>query len=232
MIDDIKSLNDEIIGCNKCPRLVRFRVDVANRKNSFYGQEYWSRPVPGYGDINGKILILGLAPAATGGNRTGRIFTGDRSARFLVKCLYLAGITNQPESENRNDGLIYNDSYVTAVLKCVPPADRPAKSELDNCRPYLINEIFLMKNLKAILVLGRIAFDSLMKSLREMGYDARGLKFEHGNTCDVGKFRIFCSYHPSPRNVNVGRIDERMMISILDSVKQFVYGNGEKEENL
>ncbi len=223
MIDNIEKLNEDIIKCSKCPRLVKFRVEVSKRKNRFYGEEYWSRPVPGYGNISGKILILGLAPAATGGNRTGRIFTGDKSAKFLVKCLYLAGFTNQPTSERKDDGLIYYDSYVTAVLKCVPPNDRPLNSELDNCREYLINEISLMKNLRAILVLGRIAFESLIKALKELGYNTKGMEFVHGKYCDVGNIRVFCSYHPSPRNVNVGRINEEMMLSILNEIKNFVY---------
>lgn len=220
----IEEMNEILINCRKCPRLVNFRESVASRKNKFSGENYWSRPVPGYGNHNGRLLILGLAPAATGGNRTGRIFTGDKSAEFLVSCLYTAGFTNMDKSEKRDDGLVYYDAYVTAVLKCVPPNDKPKNDELDNCRPYLTYEIDTMKNLKAILVLGRIAFESLKKHFKSKGLNVSGMEFKHGTHYDLDGIRVYCSYHPSPRNVNTGRIKKEDLISLLKEIRAYING--------
>ncbi len=222
MFSSIEEMNGILINCRKCPRLVKFREDVALRKNRFFGEKYWSKPVPGYGDINGKLLILGLAPAATGGNRTGRIFTGDKSAQFLVRCLYKTGFTNMDRSEKIDDGLVYYSTYVTAVLKCVPPNDKPNRDEIENCFPYLRFEIDSMKNLKAILVLGRIAFDVLKKYFKEKGIDIRNVEFKHGESFSVNGIRIFLSYHPSPRNVNTGRINEESFIRVLEEIKRYI----------
>ncbi|MDP8011939.1 MAG: uracil-DNA glycosylase [Thermoplasmata archaeon] len=220
----LEEMNELLINCMKCPRLVEFRKSVALRKNRFYGEIYWSRPVPGFGNHDGKLLILGLAPAATGGNRTGRIFTGDKSAQFLVNCLYKVGFTNKSTSENANDGLIYYDAYVTAVLKCVPPNDKPTLDELNNCSPYMEYEIETMKNLKAILVLGRIAFESLKRYLKKKGINIQGMEFKHGTFYEIdNNKRIYCSYHPSPRNVNTGRIKSDDLINILNDIKNYIY---------
>jgi len=219
---NLDEMNEILFHCKKCPRLVEFRESVSKRKNRFFGEQYWSRPVPGYGDHNGHLLILGLAPAATGGNRTGRIFTGDKSAEFLVSCLYKTGFTNMERSEKKDDGLVYYDTYVTAVLKCVPPNDKPTRDELENCSPYLNFEIDTMKNLKAILVLGRIAFDSLKRYYRNKGFDVDGLEFKHGKNYDIDNIRIYCSYHPSPRNVNTGRIKSEDLIDILMEIRDYI----------
>jgi len=219
---NLDEMNEILVNCKKCPRLVEFRESVSKRKNRFFGEQYWSRPVPGYGDHNGHLLILGLAPAATGGNRTGRIFTGDKSAEFLVSCLYKTGFTNMERSEKKDDGLVYYDTYVTAVLKCVPPNDKPTRDELENCSPYLNFEIVTMKNLKAILVLGRIAFDSLKRYYRNKGFDVDGLDFKHGKYYDIDNIRIYCSYHPSPRNVNTGRIKSEDLIDILMEIRDYI----------
>ncbi len=218
----LDEMNQILINCKKCPRLVEFRETVAKRKNKYYGENYWSKPVPGYGNHDGHILILGLAPAATGGNRTGRIFTGDKSAQFLVKCLYQAGFTNMDKSERKDDGLIYYDTYITAILKCVPPNDKPNKNEIENCSQFLEYEIDTMKNLKAILVLGRIAFESLKKYLKKKGIDVKKMEFIHGYYYDIDGKRIYCSYHPSPRNVNTGKIRNEDLIGILNNIKKYV----------
>lgn len=215
-------MNREIIGCSVCSRLVRFRVDVASRSNRFSGENYWSRPVPGFGEIDGRLLIVGLAPAATGANRTGRIFTGDKSSDFLVSSLHEAGITNLPSSISLDDGLRYINAFITAVLKCVPPADRPDKSELLNCAGYFDFEIESMKNLKAILVLGRIAHDSVLKHFRERLLETKNLVFKNGMHYDINGIRLYCSYHPSPRNVNTHRINREEFVHYLKEIKAFI----------
>ncbi|MEM3304055.1 MAG: uracil-DNA glycosylase [Thermoplasmata archaeon] len=218
MFKNLEEMNNELIKCEKCPRLVKFRKSVAERKNRFFGETYWSKPVPGFGDINGKLLILGLAPAATGGNRTGRIFTGDKSAEFLVSCLYDVGITNQPISIGRDDGLIYFKTYITAAVKCVPPNDKPSTEEMKNCLPYLEFEINNMKNLRVILVLGRVAFQSL-----KMYFNNRGIRikdeFSNRKIIEVNNIKIFMHYHPSPRNVNTGRVERNEFIEFLKIIK-------------
>lgn len=205
--------------CERCARLVRFRKEVSGRSSKFAGQEYWSKPVPGFGDINGKILILGLAPAATGGNRTGRVFTGDKSSDFLVSCLHECGITNQPTSLSKNDGLQYLDAYISAILRCVPPNDKPLPEEIENCSEFLRDEIDSMDNLKAVLTLGIVAHTGLMRYLRRKGYDVRGKKFGHGTVHDFGDFREVCCYHPSPRNVNTGRLTRDSFMNVLGLLK-------------
>lgn len=218
----MKEFIDDLTGCSRCERLVKFRVDVASRNGRFNGEEFWSRPIPGYGDINGRLMILGLAPAATGGNRTGRVFTGDRSSDFLVSCLHEVGITNQPTSVSRDDGLRYRDAYITAVLRCVPPGDKPLTHEIDNCSDYLKFEIESMKNLKVIFTLGAVAHNGLIRYLRKEGYDVRGKKFVHGMVYDFGEFREICCYHPSPRNVNTGRLTRDEFIRTLGTIGRYL----------
>jgi uracil-DNA glycosylase family 4 len=222
MFESIEQMNSILIECSKCPRLVKFRKEVASRKSRFYGQNFWSRPVPGFGNINSRLLILGLAPAATGGNRTGRVFTGDKSASFLFSCLYVAGLSNKPDSISKDDGLFLEKTYITAALKCVPPGDKPTREELDNCKQYLHYEISSMKNLKGVLVLGRTAFESFKRYLMEDGKSVRELKFANGKSYDVGGIRIYCSYHPSPRNVNTGRLKKDGMISLLIEIRDYI----------
>lgn len=221
MFRDLEEMNSILVKCNRCPRLVDFRVKVAERRNRFFGEEYWSRPVPGYGDHAGRFLILGLAPAATGGNRTGRIFTGDKSAEFLVSCLYEAGFTNKPSSISRDDGLVYYDTYVTAVVKCVPPGDKPTREEMENCLPYLEFEIDTMENLRVILVLGRVAFQSLKMYFRKKGLNL-DFDFRNGDYFDVGNMRVYMHYHPSPRNVNTGRVKKGEFVEFLIKIKEFL----------
>lgn len=157
-------LQRQIIGCAKCPRLVQYREEVARVRRRMYANEvYWGKPLPSFGDPEAGLLILGLAPAAHGGNRTGRMFTGDRSGDFLFRALYEAGFANQPESRRRGDGLELRNCFITAALRCAPPANKPLPQELLNCRPYLLEEFRLLRNLRAVLVLGRIAFDSFLR---------------------------------------------------------------------
>ncbi len=221
MFNSIEEMNEILIKCEKCPRLVEFRKKVAERKNRFFGEKYWSRPVPGFGDINGKFLIIGLAPAATGGNRTGRIFTGDKSAEFLVSCLYDAGFTNQPFSISREDGLKYFNTYITAAVKCVPPNDKPSLEEMKNCLPYLEFEIDSMVNIKAILVLGRIAFQSLKMYFAEKGIKIRE-DFSNNKIIEIKNVKIFMHYHPSPRNVNTGRVNREEFVNFLKTIKNIL----------
>ena len=156
-----ENLNNSIVKCKKCPRLVKFRKKISTEKRrQFINQTYWGKPITGFGDIKSKVLLVGLAPAAHGGNRTGRVFTGDKSSDFLYKCLHKAKISNQSTSEHKNDGLKLNNAYITAALKCVPPEDKPLKVELDNCSTYFNNELLVLKNLKVIVALGKIAFDA------------------------------------------------------------------------
>jgi uracil-DNA glycosylase len=217
----LEVLQKEIIQCSKCPRLSRFRKKVAREKRrQFANFAYWGRPVPGFGDPDARLVVIGLAPAAHGGNRTGRVFTGDSSAIFLVKHLYQAGFANQPISENRDDGLSYTDCYITAAVRCVPPENKPTGKEMDECFPYLSREIALLKNCRVILALGKIAFDSIIRVAREnYGFDGK-LEFKHNQRYQVSEnFPIvYASYHPSPRNTNTGKMTSEMFGKVLGEV--------------
>ena len=215
-------LRNRIISCKKCPRLVLYRQSVPISVKRYPGQEFWRKPVPGYGDVKGRLLIVGMAPAASGGNRTGRVFTGDRSAQFLVSALFKSGFCNQPTSEARDDGLRYLDAYVTAAVKCVPPDNKPTLAELDNCLPYLKEEISCMPNLEAILVLGRFAFEGIVRIFRSMGNSASSSSFRNGGFMDVGNVRIFMSFHPSPRNVNTGKLSEDSFMQTLLGIREYL----------
>ncbi len=195
-----------------------FREGVKPRA-SFAHEVYWRKPVPGFGDIDGRLLVLGIAPALHGGNRTGRPFTGDNSGRFLVRALFAAGFANQPVSERRDDGLSYEDCYLTAAVKCVPPNDRPTREEFLNCSEYLDAEISILKNLKAVLVLGALSFSAFLDRLDRNGHSTAGLTFGHGAAYDVGGLHLYASYHPSPRNTNTGRLTLEMLVKVLRRIK-------------
>ncbi len=221
---EIIQLNKKIIKCNKCSRLVKFRNKISKEKRKQNIDEvYWGKPVTGFGDKNGKILILGLAPAAHGGTRTGRAFTGDKSGDFLFKCLYSAHISNQPFSNNINDGLKLNSTYITNILKCVPPKDKPYLNELDNCSTFFDNEVLKLRNLKVIVTLGKVAFDNYIKSYKKRHLIDKKIVFKHGKkyTMPDGKFLI-PSYHPSPRNVNTKLINLKMMKNLFIKVRKLV----------
>jgi uracil-DNA glycosylase family 4 len=214
-------LNKKIINCNKCSRLVKFRNKISLKKRKQNIDEvYWGKPVTGFGDKNGKILIIGLAPAAHGGTRTGRAFTGDKSGDFLFKCLYSAKISNQSFSNNINDGLKLNSAYITNILKCVPPNDKPQLSELNNCSNYFSNEISELKKLKVIITLGKVAFDNCIKFYKKNYNFDKKIIFKHGKKYKLpdGKFLLPC-YHPSPRNVNTKLINLNMIKNLFIKAK-------------
>ena len=204
-------LNKRIIKCNKCARLVDFRKKISKKKRKQYINEtYWGKPITGFGDQNGKILFVGLAPAAHGGTRTGRVFTGDKSSEFLYKCLYKAKISNQSKSEHRNDGLKLKKAYITTALKCVPPGDKPKKNELDNCFQFFNSEMASLKNLKVIVALGKIAFDACKYFYKSKHNFTEKINFAHNKIYKLpGNIFLVGCYHPSPRNVNTGRINEK-----------------------
>ena len=225
MTSPLLKLNQEIIKCKKCKRLVSFRTKIATKKRKKYMNEvYWGKPITGYGDPKAKLLMIGLAPAAHGGNRTGRVFTGDKSADFLFKCLYQAKLANQPTSNYRNDGLKLHNLYLTAALKCVPPGDKPTSLELKTCFRFFKSEINLLSKVNIIVALGKIAFDACLNFYKE-NYPIKNKDFifSHGAKYELPDKKILIgSYHPSPRNVNTGRIDIRKMVKLLKEVKKLL----------
>jgi len=221
-MNSLKILKDKIINCKKCPRLIKFskKITLLKRKRNI-NENYWGKPVPGFGDLNAKLMIIGLAPAAHGGTRTGRAFTGDKSGEFLFKCLHSAKISNHSFSNDLNDGLKLNSTYITNILKCVPPGDKPLNHELINCSDYFNNEITNLKNLKTIITLGKVAFDNCIKFYRKNFLINKKFIFKHGKKYKLpdGKILIAC-YHPSPRNVNTKVINFKMMKNLFIKAKK------------
>ena len=217
-------LNETITKCNKCPRLVKFRKKISKEKRRQYINEtYWGKPITGFGDLSGKILFVGLAPAAHGGTRTGRVFTGDKSSDFLYKCLYNANISNQPTSKYLNDGLKLKKAFITTALKCVPPGDKPLKVELDNCFNFFNQEINKLKNLKVIVALGKIAFDACVYFYKSNYNFLDKIKFGHDSVYKLpNNILLVGCYHPSPRNVNTGRINEKKMTNLFKKTLKLV----------
>ena len=225
MTISLQKLNKKIILCQQCKRLVNFREKIATEKRKQYlDQTYWGKPITGFGDFNAKILLVGLAPAAHGGNRTGRVFTGDRSADFLFKCLFNAKLSNQSTSVNRNDGLILYNSYLTTALKCVPPGDKPTSLELKTCFNYFKQEIDLLKNAKIIVALGKIAFDACIQFYKETYLlKNKNYVFAHAAKYQLPDKKILIGcYHPSPRNVNTKRINLNMMVKLFRNTKKII----------
>ena len=218
--EPMEKFNSNLVKCRKCPRLVDFRETVLSGNRKYAGEEFWRKPVPGYGDINGMILIVGLAPAASGGNRTGRVFTGDKSSDFLVSSLYEVGLSSKPESLRRDDGLIYYNTYITAPVKCVPPDNIPLPEEIRKCAPYFHFELKAMKNLRTVLALGQFAFRAVLNYYSLMGINTRRLKFKNGEYVTAGNVKIFCAFHPSPRNVNTGKLTRESFMETLRKVKE------------
>jgi len=216
----LNELNLQISSCRKCPRLVRWReASARNPPRRYRGMEYWAKPLPGFGDPKARLLIIGLAPAAHGGNRTGRMFTGDRSGDWLYGALHAAGFANQANSHHRDDGLILRDCYITAAVHCAPPGNKPALIEFRRCRPYLIDELKLFKRVKVVVVLGKIAFDSYFAAYREnWGAVAKPRpKFGHGVAVHLANGQLLlCSYHPSQQNTFTGKLTKEMFQSIFD----------------
>ena len=222
MLDqNIKKIRNEIVSCTRCPRLVEFRTKIAKEKRkSYMDWDYWGKPVPGYGDDNSKLLILGLAPAAHGGNRTGRVFTGDKSADFLFKCMHAAGLSNQAESITFDDGLKLN-GFMSVAVKCVPPGDKPTAEERNNCASHLANEIECLPNMKIVLGLGKIGFESFLHYTRKShDIKMKDFPFKHGVGYELPSgVTLYGAYHPSPRNVNTKRITFDMMVKFLKNLK-------------
>ena len=220
---NLLELNSRIVNCSECKRLVDFRQEIASKKRKMYkDQIYWGKPVTGFGDSNAKLMIIGLAPAAHGGNRTGRVFTGDKSSEFLFTCLNKAKISNLSTSTYKNDGLKLFNTYLTLSLKCVPPGDKPTKDELLKCFKYLKKEISYLRKVEVILSLGKIAFDSIINFYK---YQYKNLNtnynFSHGAEYKLPDKKILIGcYHPSPRNVNTKVINLKMMKNLFIKAKQ------------
>jgi uracil-DNA glycosylase family 4 len=212
------SLASRIAACRRCPRLVAWREEVAREKRaSFRGQEYWARPVPGFGDVAARVLVLGLAPAAHGGNRTGRMFTGDRSGDWLYRALHRAGFANQPGSVARGDGLALEGAFVTAPVRCAPPANKPTPAERDACRPWLDAELDLVTGLRVIVALGGFAWAQALDVLGDRGYSipAPRPRFAHGAEVRLGEaLTLLGSYHPSQQNTFTGTLTEAMFDAV------------------
>jgi uracil-DNA glycosylase family 4 len=218
----LDALCDEVTHCRACPRLVEWREAVAREpRASFRGSDYWARPLPGFGDPSARVLLVGLAPAAHGGNRTGRIFTGDRSGDFLFAALHRAGYANQPTSVDRDDGLVLSDAYITAAVRCAPPANKPTPEERDECRPYLVRELELLTEIRVAMVLGAFAYQGLWSALRESDavLPKRRPQFGHGVEVPVGSLTIVGSFHPSQQNTFTGKLTPAMLDTVLARVR-------------
>lgn len=224
MADSLEAVRREVIACARCPRLVRYREHVANeKKREFRNEVYWGKPVPGFGDPRARLVAVGLAPAAHGSNRTGRVFTGDRSAAFLVRAFYTAGFANQPTSLRRNDGLQYTDLYLTAAVRCAPPDNRPRPEERGRCAPFLVRELRLLSETRAILALGGFAWDVLRETLPEVyGGPHLAGEFAHGACVPLGpgKPLLWGSYHPSPQNTQTGKLTQTMLVDLLRRIRE------------
>ncbi|HEX5903653.1 MAG TPA: uracil-DNA glycosylase [Actinomycetota bacterium] len=212
----------EIVRCRACPRLVDWRERVAREKTArFADQEYWGRPVPGFGDPAARILVVGLAPAAHGGNRTGRIFTGDRSGDFLYASMHRAGLANRPTSVSLDDGLRLRGAYVAAVNRCAPPGNRPAPVERDTCLPFLRREIEALERLRVVVALGAFAWDGVLRALAKLGHRARPRpRFGHAAEAEVGPFAMLACFHPSQQNTFTGKLTPEMLDAVFARAKE------------
>jgi uracil-DNA glycosylase len=223
----LAALEREVIACRRCPRLVAWREQVARSKRAAYASEaYWGRPLPGFGDPDATVLVLGLAPAAHGGNRTGRIFTGDRSGDWLFAALWRAGLANQPASVARDDGLMLRACYVTAAVRCAPPANRPLPAERDNCLPYLERELSLLAAVRVLVCLGGFAWEVAFRALAELGVAVPRPRprFGHGTLAETDRWKLLGCYHPSQQNTFTGRLTETMLDEVLTRARELAGG--------
>jgi uracil-DNA glycosylase len=215
----LSELAAEIVACRLCPRLVAWRERVAIDKVARFASEtYWGRPLPGFGDPNARVFVVGLAPAAHGGNRTGRIFTGDRSGDFLCAALYATGFANQPTSLRPDDGLALTGAYLAAAVRCAPPQNRPTMVERDNCSPYLVRELAALPRVRVIVALGAFSWDAAVRTISSSDVTLRsrhGPKFGHGAEAAIGRYRLIGSFHPSQRNTFTGRLRPPMLEAVL-----------------
>ena len=222
----LDSLRKTIVRCRKCPRLVRWRERVAKQPPRRYqGQPYWAKPLPGFGDPEAQLLIVGLAPAAHGGNRTGRIFTGDESGNWLYGALYEFGFSSRPDSLNRDDGLELKDCYITAAVRCAPPDNKPEPAEFERCRPYLVRELRSLDRVRVVIALGKIAFDSFLKAYRETGgiVPRPRPRFGHGALIPLANdLTLLASYHPSQQNTFTGKLTKKMFHEVFQQARELL----------
>jgi uracil-DNA glycosylase len=230
--DSLARIRDEVVVCTRCPRLVAYRERIAReRKREFATEPYWGRPVPGFGDPAARLVAVGLAPAAHGSNRTGRVFTGDRSAAFLVRAFHAAGFANQPSSTRRGDGLRYHDLYLTAAVRCAPPGNHPTPAERARCAPFLERELRCLTETRAILALGGFAWDALRDIVPQVyGGPRPDVAFAHGACVPLGPGRplLWGSYHPSPQNTNTGKLTLPMLVDLLERIRASFANGGER----
>ncbi len=223
----IEALQREVVACRRCPRLRSYCEEVARKKRRAYRDwDYWGRPVPSFGDPGARLLLIGLAPAAHGANRTGRMFTGDRSGDFLYRALYRAGFASQPQAVSRDDGLELRDCYITAAVRCAPPANKPSRQEIANCRPFLERELELLGRLRVVVALGRLAFDVYLSILRDQGRirSRAAFQFAHNRLQPAveGAPALISSYHPSQQNTQTGRLTEPMLLAVFRRARRLI----------
>jgi uracil-DNA glycosylase len=217
----LTALAEEIVGCRRCPRLVAWREQVAHDKvRRFRDEPYRGRPVPGFGDPDARLLILGLAPAAHGGNRTGRVFTGDASGDFLWAALHRAGLADRPVSRRADDGLTLRDTYIAAAVRCAPPANKPTVTERDTCAPFLVRELGLLRQVRVILALGQFGWDAGLRALGNLGYPTSPKpRFGHGADYAIGPYTLVGSFHPSQQNTFTGRLTPAMFDAVIEQAR-------------
>jgi uracil-DNA glycosylase family 4 len=218
----LKKLQEEVVSCRKCPRLVEYRQEVVQQiPRRFQDWSYWSRPLPSFGDPRARVLLIGLAPAAQGGNRTGRMFTGDRSGDWLFEALHRFGFANEPHSATVDDGLILKDCYITASIRCAPPQNKPLSEEIAACRPYFQQELDLLDHVQIFIPLGQVAFNQLLKNLRLKGVSLPALKFGHGEVYPLPEGPVIvASYHPSQQNTFTGKLTRDMFHRVFEKARQ------------
>jgi len=224
-VEALAELAREVHDCRRCPRLVSWREAVAaDPPKRYRGETYWARPVSGFGDPAARLLIVGLAPAANGANRTGRMFTGDRSGDWLYAALHRAGYANQPRAVSREDGLELRDAYVTATVRCAPPANKPTPEERDNCLPYLERELELLAGGRTVVALGSFGWDGFLRSARELGVEVPRPRprFGHGAETEVGRWRLIGCYHPSQQNTFTGKLTEPMIDAVFARARALI----------
>lgn len=220
--DKLHWLNHKVIGCTRCPRLSQYIRQIGQEKvKRFAREEYWARPLPGWGDPNARLLIVGLAPAAHGGNRTGRMFTGDGSGNWLARAMYESGFANMPSSKSKDDGLVLKDAYITAAIRCAPPDNKPLATELANCSQYLVTELEILDKIKVIVMLGKIGFDAYCRAA-----GLRSLRFSHGTSYDINGKILLASYHPSRQNTNTGKLTWQMWFDIFKKARSILGSHG------
>jgi uracil-DNA glycosylase len=216
--DKLHWINHKVIDCTCCPRLSQYIKQIGQEKvRRFISEEYWARPLPSWGDPNARLLIVGLAPAAHGGNRTGRMFTGDGSGDWLARAMYESGFANMPTSRSKDDGLVLKDAYITAAIRCAPPDNKPLTIELMNCSQYLVSELQILKNIKVILMLGKVGFDAYCRAA-----GLRKLRFSHGASYEINGKMLLASYHPSRQNTNTGKLTWQMWFDIFKKARSIL----------